>query len=483
MGDNLKKNVVGALAWSTVNVFGVQFVQLLLGIILARLLGPEEYGLIGVLFIFIGVSTVLIDGGFGQGLIRKKDATTTDFSTVFFLNFLMAILLYIVLYFAAPLISTFFSLPQLTKISRILFLSVFFFSFYIIQQVQLYKVLNYKSLAIINILSVLFSGVIAIVLALKGFGVWALVYQQLLFHVFKAILFPIFLKWKPTMNFSLNTIISLWRFSVPLLGQTTLNVIFNNIYTVLIGRFYPIKQVGYFTQAYRYSETVNAATHGVLFSVAFPVFSQIQDDAVRLLRVYRRLTTSVSLVIIPLVAFLIVAAEPLIVTLISEKWLLSVRLFQLLIFANLFNPIYIINTNLLNAKGKSRDVLRLEILKKGLILISIFGCFNFGIQALLLGFVVANFIAFGVSMVLIKKSIQHYYRHQILDFAAILGISFVIGAVVIFFNLTDLSYLLKLISQSITFLVLYVISVRIFFPQRFKEVKYALMVKLKHVKL
>lgn len=478
MGDALKKNMMGGLAWSTINIACAQFSQLIIGIILARILMPEDFGTFGLLYFFIGMSTVLIDGGFGQGLIRKKDATIKDFSTIFYFNFSLSVLLYLVLYFCAPLIAYFFEIPQLKELSRVLFLSVIVFSFYFIQQVQVLKKLDYKSLAIINIISVAGSGILAAIMAVKGFGIWALVYQQLSFHVFKAFIFPFFFKWKPIKAFTFSTINELLGFSIPLLGQTTLNVVFNNIYVLIMGKFYPIQQVGFYNQANRYSETVNTATTNILFTGTFPIFSQIQDDQPRLLRIYRKLAHSVSLVTFPLVAFLFVAAHPLIITLIEEKWLFSVVLFQILIVANLFTPLYTINVNVLNAKGQSQQTLKLEIFKKSLIFISIISCFSFGIYVLLVGFVVANFIAYAASMVMIKKSIAHYYRHQIIDFLSILVVVVIIGAVVSLIHFTALSNVSKLILESISFLTLYLIAVRFIFPESFNEVKDGVMNKV-----
>lgn len=478
MGDNLKKNMMGALAWSTINIAGAQLSQLIIGIILARILFPEDFGVIGVMFFFIGMSTVLIDGGFGQGLIRKKDATTKDFSTIFYFNLTLSIFLYLLLYLAAPFLSDFFSIPSLTKLSRVLFISIIVFSLYFIQQVQLYKKLDYKSIAIINIISISASGILAAVMAVNGFGVWSLVFQQLSLHIFKLFVFPFFFRWKPTKEFSFSTIKGLSGFSLPLLGQTSLNVIFNNIYVLLMGKFYSIQQVGFFTQANKYSETVNSATQNILFTGTFPIFSQIQDDQPRLLRIYRKLTNSVSMVVFPLVAFLFVAAHPLIITLIKEKWEFSVVLFQILIVANLFTPLYTINVNLLNARGESKNTLRLEIFKKSMILLSIISCFSFGIKVLLFGFVVANFIAYVASMIAIKKSIFHYYRHQVLDFLSVLLIVIPIVAIVWPINLTHFSNLTKLILEGISFVTLYLIAVRVFFPENFKEVKDGIMKKL-----
>ncbi len=455
MDNTLKKNMVGALSWSAVNIFGVQLLQLIIGIILARLLTPADFGIVGVLFIFISLSTVLIDSGFGQGLIRKKDADQTDFSTIFYFNLAISIVLYLILYFATPLIALFFKQPALIDYARILFIVILIFPFYFIQSTQLLKKLQYKAIAIVNIISVTISGSIAAILAFKDFGVWALVVQQLSFHAMRFITYSLYTTWRPALQFSKKTIQSLWRFTLPILGQSSLNAVFNQIYTIIIGRFYPIQQVGYFTQANKYSETVNYAAQSILSTGTFPVLSTIQDDKIKLLSVYRRLIASVALLTFPFVIFLVVAAEPIIITLITDKWLPSVIFLQLLLLANLFSPMFTININMLNAQGQSALSLKLELIKKSLIIISILICFSFGIKIMLMGFVLANFVAYAISMMSIKKSLNHYYRHQIKDLFGKIFSASIAGIGIWFLNYIDMHLIVKLMLQGIIFLGIY----------------------------
>ena len=471
MGDNFKKNMIGALTWSSVNIFGVQAVQLIIGIILARILMPEDFGLVGILFVFFGLSTVLIDGGLGQGLIKKPGVNSKDYSTVFFLNILLSILLYVILFFSSPLIARFFSQPELTSLARVAFLAVLIFPLYQTQQVQLIKKLNYKKLATVNIMSVGLSGIIAIVMAVNRLGVWSLVYQQLSFHFFRFIFFTLQNRWIPDLTFRLDIIRELWQFTLPLLGQSVLNVIFNQIYIVIIGKFYPIRQVGYFIQANKYSETVNAATQNILSMVTFPFFAKIQDDQERLLRVYRKLIATVSMITFPLIIFLVVAAEPIIITLISEKWLPSVKLFQLLLLANIFSPQYTITINILNATGASGITLKLEIIKKSLIMVSILTCFSFGIETMLTGFILANWLAYVISMISIKKTLKHFYRHQVGDMIRILLIAFFTGVMVWLFHFISLGPQVMLLTQGISFIMLYFVVLKVFYPESLNDIK------------
>ena len=469
MSDNLKKSMISALTWNSVNVFGLQFVQVIIGIILARLLTPELFGEIGVLFIFIGIGTVLTDGGFGQGLIRKKEATDDDFCTIFWFNLLVSALLYLCLYLAAPAIAAFFHLPHLTRIARILFIAILLFPLYFIQLIKFTKELRYKESAEINIISIAASSIISITAALSGLGVWALVAQQLTFHLARSVCFIFYSKWRPRFVYRWETIKNLWKFSVPMLGQTLLNVIFTNIYTVIIGRNYPIREAGFFNQANKYSETLNAATQGILHTSTFPIFSKIQDNPPRLVNMQRKLSKSVVMVTFPLVALLVVTAKPLIVTLLSAKWAPSVPLFQLLLTAHVFTPLFLINVNLLNSRGESNRTLRLEIIKKGLIVISIVACFSWGVKMMLVGLIIANFISLGLVMRLVKRSLSHYYRHQLLDVIPILLIAACAGIVAFLVQYIVTAYIPLLVLQTILFVAIYVASIRVFYPVQFGE--------------
>jgi len=470
MSDGFKTKMVGALAWSSLDRFGQQVVQLIFGIVLARLLLPSEVGLIGVLTIFVSLSSVLIDGGFGQALIRKQNVTETDYNTVFFVNLSISFVLYFILFFAAPSIATFFKQPDLTKISRILFTTIIFYGLYFIQVNLLIKNLNYRSYAFINILSFLVSGSIAIILALLGYGVWALVAQQIGFHMTRLFIIRFFVQWLPTLNFSFEIIKEVWSFSFKLFGSNILNVLFNQLYTVLLGRFFSIQQVGFYYQANKLSETVNGTSQQVIQNATFPLFSKIQDDDARLLRIYRQLTKSIAWIVFPMSGFLLAASYPLIITLLSEKWRPSVELFQLLILANFFTPLYLLNINILNSRGESNRTFRLEIFKKALILISIVSCFSLGIYIMLVGFVVASFIAYIFSFIQIKKSLKHAIKFQVLDILPFLIFGIGFGFLVNLLNIIDIQYFLKLFLQSASALALFVIVSWLVFREQFNKI-------------
>lgn len=430
MSDNLKQKMVKALTWTTIDRFGQQAIQLIIGLVLARLLTPDDYGLIGMVTIFIALSSVLIDGGFGQALIRKEKASQTDFSTIFFLNLGVSVFLYLLLFFSAPLIALFFKQPRLITISRVLFISIIFNALYFVQYVIIIKELSFKNFAKVNISATVVSGGIGIFLALKGVGVWALVVQQISYHLFRMILFFITRRWRPIPVFSFLVIKEFWRFSIHLLGTSILNATFYNIYLVLIGKFYPLKQTGFFTQANKLSETVNYSFQQILQGGTYPLLVQIQNDIERCKRVYRKMIRTISIFLFPFLFTLITVSRPLISVLLSEKWSASIPLFQLLCLANIFTPFFGLNISVLNSRGESRRSLQLELIKKGLILISIFVCFLYGIIAMLIGFVIANYIAYGVSMFFIRKNLIYQLRQQFLDILPGFIVSILVSAII-----------------------------------------------------
>jgi O-antigen/teichoic acid export membrane protein len=472
MSDNLKQKMLHALTWTTIDRFGQQAFQLVIGLVMARLLSPDDYGLIGMVMIFIALSSVLVDGGFGQALIRKEKATQTDFSTIFFLNLAVSVFLYLILFFSAPLIAGFFHQPQLINLSRVLFLSIIFYALYFVQYVIIVKEVAFKSLAKVNIAATILSGGIGIFLAIHGARVWALVIQQISYHIFRLILFFIIRRWRPIPVFSFPVIKEFWIFSIHLLGTSVLNAIFYNIYLFLIGKFYPLKQVGYFTQANKLSETVNYSFGQILQGGTYPLLVQIQDQEERYKRVYRKILRTLSIFLFPFIFTLIIVSRPLISILLSDKWLASVPFFQLLCLANIFTPFFGLNISVLNSRGESKRSLQLELVKKGLILLSIFVCFLYGIITMLIGFVVANFIAYGVSMFFIRKSLIYQLRQQFFDIFPSFMVATIISLIVFLSKgFVHHNMLLLLLLQVAIALVMYIMFVYIFDNKLFQKVK------------
>jgi teichuronic acid exporter len=296
--------------------------------------------------------------------------------------------------------------------------------------------------------------------------VWALVYQQISYQFFRGIGFYALVRWLPSFTFSFSSIQQLWKFSMHILGSSLLTIGFNNLYTFLLSRFYPIKQVGFYTQASKMSETANFTFQAILSSSTYNLFTQIQADKERLLRVYRQLVQHISLVVIPVSLVLVVVADPLFYVLFSEKWLPAVPYFQLLCLANVFAPLYLLNMNALNALGESKRTFFIEIIKRIFILISIAVCFQFGIQALLAGYAVACSLAFVFSSIYIKKHLKHFYFHQLNDVIMSLLIGLSIALIVWFFSSFISNLYVKLFAQLSLALVVYITILRFFCKEK-----------------
>lgn len=470
MSDDLKKKMVSALTWTMVDRFGQQAIQLVIGLIFARLLSPSEFGLLGLVMVYAALSYVLVESGFTQALIRKQDANETDFNTVFYFNIIVSLLLYLILYFTVPLIAGYFHQPQLIPIGRTVFLAIIFNAFCLVPSTKLTKNLDFKTIAKINIISIILSGSFGVTLAFMHFGVWALVAQQVLFNFFRAIAFQIFVKWKPQRIFSFDVIREFWKFSLNLLGSSILNVLFNNLYVLLLGLYYPIKQVGYYTQANKLSDTFNFTFQSILTSSTYPLFAQIQNDDERFRRIFREIAKKTSIITFPIMIVLIAAAKPFIFVLMTEKFLPAVPYFQLLCLASLFTPLYALNVSALNSRGKSKVTFRIEIIKKVCILLSVVICFKFGFIAMLWGYVMACSLAFLISTIYLKHELEHYLKHQITDFTTtiLIGVFIAICAY-------GLSFLIKnnhilLAGQIATSGILYLLSIKLFFNNLFSEV-------------
>jgi O-antigen/teichoic acid export membrane protein len=469
MGDNLKQKTLSAFTWTTIDRFGQQAVQLVIGIILARLLSPDDYGLMGMVMIFAALSYVLVESGFGQALIRKTEADETDFNSVFYFNVGISLVLYTVLFFLSPTIANFFKQPELVWVNRITFLAIIFNAFYLVPLMQLLKVLDYKTIAKVNIISIALSGSLGITIAFLHYGVWALVIQQVSYHFFRMIFFYLFVRWKPKLIFSFRVIRSFWKFSIHLLNTSVLNIIFNYLFVIILGKFYKKSEVGYYTQGNKLSETFNFTFQSILLGSTFSLFSQIQHDDNRFRRIFGELSNKISIITFPITLCLIAAGKPLIEIAWSAKYLPSVPYFQLLCVASLFLPLYTLNISALNARGQSRTTFRIEMIKKIFILIAIFTTFSQGIIPMLWGYAAANIAAYFLSMFYIKTELKQDLKQQILAFSKSLGWGIILNILVASLSLLIKQSYFLLPVQIILAAAFYLLIIRFFYRELYEK--------------
>jgi len=427
---SLKQKTVAGILWSSIERFSVQGVQFVLGIIMARLLLPDDYGLIGMLAIFLAISQSFIDSGFSNALIRKQNRTEVDFSTVFYFNILVGLFFYFLLFFASPYIAVFFSTPILESLTKVVAINVFINSLTIVQRAKFTINIDFKTQTKASLLSVIISGAIGIGMAYQGFGVWALAVQSVVSGCINMIVLWIYARWIPQKVFSISSFKEMFSFGYKLLLSGLLDTTYNNMYTIIIGKKFSKADLGYYTRANNFTQFPSSNITGILQRVTFPVLSSIQEDDEKLKETYRKFLRLSAFVIFPLMVGLLAVADPLIRLLLTEKWAGVVLLMQILCLAQMWYPIHAINLNLLQVKGRSDLFLRLEIIKKVIGVSTLCITLPFGVTAMCCGMIVGSLTALFINTYYTGKLIQVGYLKQMKDLLPILGNSFSMGVII-----------------------------------------------------
>lgn len=406
---SLKRKALSGIFWTFIQQFSVQGVGFLVSIVLARLLMPKEFGLIAMISVFISLGNILINSGMSQSLMRTQDLDDDDYSSVFYFNLFISILIYIIVFFLAPFISSFYKQDILKHIIRVYSITFFINALSIIQVTKLTKQLNFKLQTFISIPSTLISSFIGVFMAYNGFGVWSLVYSTLFQSFISAILFWYYGKWIPSLSIKFNKIKKHWKFGYKLLFSGLLDTIFNNVFSIIIGKFFAISQVGYYQRAETLKQFPVSNLILILDKVTYPLLASIQDDDKRLKLVYKKLLQMILFVIAPLLIFSAVLAEPIFRLLFTDKWLPAVPYFQVLCVNGILYPIHAYNLNILSIKGRSDLFLKLEIIKTIILTIIIFISFQWGIYGLLFGGIISSILAFFINT---------YYTNILIDYSA-----------------------------------------------------------------
>jgi|LFRM01.1.fsa_nt_gb O-antigen/teichoic acid export membrane protein len=412
---SLKNKTILSLFWSFIDKFGQQLLNFLSMLILMNIVAAEDYGKIGSLALFIAFSSILIDSGFGRALLNRQNLTNKDYSTVFIFNVLFSVLLYSLLYISAPFLGELFNSPEITLIARIVFISIVLNGLGLIQQTILTKKADFKGLSKINITALLIANIIAIVMALYGFGVWALVAQTLVYALFRTIFLWIYSNWRPALNFSFNSLKSFFAFSSKLLLTNTIASIGNNIYPSLIALFYPMNQVAYFNQAKKYQEIPFLAISNTFRSVAMLILSETNNENERMKRIVSKMMKSIAFIAFPLGFIMILLAEPLFYLFFKEKWLSSVPFFQALTLAGMISPFVYIFNELFIAKERSAYFLGVEILKAVLLIALIVLLLPKGLMALAASWVLYILATLLISVILSSKLVKYNLLNFLTD--------------------------------------------------------------------
>lgn len=411
----LGEKALGGFFWTLTSNIGLKSVTLIVNIVLARLLVPEDFGLVAMLMIFFAVSQSFVESGFSQALIREKELTEKDKATTFYLNVMIAVVCYLVLWIAAPKIASFYNNEKLIALTRFMGLSIVFQSFYIVQQATLTHALNFKKITIVSLTASVLSSVIAVVMAYQNLGVWALAVKYVSFSLIAAILFYVVNPWYPRASFSRQSYHRLFGFGSKLLLSGLLDTFYQNIYNLIIGKYYSAATLGYYAQAKMYVDQATQTSTSTLQTVTYPILSQTKDDLERLRSSHKRIIMASSYIIFPLTIGLAVLAEPLIMTFVGEKWKGAIPLVQILCVSEILYHLHAINLNLLKVMGRSDLFLKLEIIKKINTTIAILIGIKFGLWGLLIGSVVNSYVALFINMYYTHRLVQYSYREQIAD--------------------------------------------------------------------
>lgn len=471
----LKKVALNGVLWSALEKLSVQAGQLVVGIILARLLMPEDFGLIGMLSIFLAISQTFIDGGLGSGLIQKKNVNDLDFSTVFIFNFLVSVFFYLLLFFTAPLIADFYETPKLIPLTRILSFNIIINSLAIVQRSKLTINIDFKTLAKVNIVSILLGGLAAVYFAYAGFEVWSLVVQVIVSSSTSVVMFWFLGDWKPSVIFSKKSFKQLFGFGSKLLIAGIYSKLLNNVYNIIIGKTYSISDVGYYTRAKGFADIGSSSVGSVIQQVTYPILASLQDDKIRMISVYRRVIRMTAFFIFPIMTLFALLADPLVRLFLTEKWVPIIVLLQLMCFARIVTPISFVNMNILNAVGRSDLFLKVDLVKFPIILLSLIITIPLGVKAMVIGHVFVSSISFFINAYMPGKLFGYGAMSQMKDMIPIF-ISTIFMALAVFLVTVFLDNLyLKLIFGSIIGVVFYLGICLIFKLKEVDELKSVLV--------
>lgn len=417
MSKSIKQETLSSVKWSAIEKYSVQIVQFLLGIIMARLLTPADFGTIGMIGIFFAVSNTFIDSGLNSALIRKLDRTDVDFATMFWFNLVVSILCYIVLFLISPWVAEFFKMPVLKDILRVQSVTLIINALATVQSTRLTIDLNFKAIAKINLSSSIFSGLAGVVFAFTGFGVWSIVYQTVIYSIFNTIALNVYNKWLPKRIFSKKSFKEMFGFGSKLLISGLLNTIYNNLTPLAIGKFYKPSDLGFYDRGTKIATLPVTNINGVLGKVTYPIMSQLQNDDEHLIRVYRKYIIITSMFIFFCCTLLAALGKPLVILIYSAKWSACVIFLQIYAFSIMFDHICSINLNLLQVKGRSDLFLKLEIIKKTISTLILFAAIPFGVLAICISKIIYTQIAVFINTYYTGKMFGLGYLKQIKDFS------------------------------------------------------------------
>ncbi|WP_310558779.1 lipopolysaccharide biosynthesis protein [Flavobacterium sp.] len=421
---SLKKEALRGFIWTYAEQSGGQIINFFVNILLARTLFPADFGILGLLFVFITIANVLVDGGMKISIIRKKEVTDRDYTSVFFANILMSCVLYTIIFFLAPYISEFYKKPELVSIVRVFSITIVLQAFVFVQSAILTKNLNFRQQSLMKIPSIILSSAIGIILALLHFGVWSLVWMYLTQTFFWALFHWIFSDWKPKLVFDKSLFKYHFNFGYKLTLVEVLNAIISNAYQIVIGKYYNVLNVGYYTQSLTLRQLPISNIYGPASKLFLPIFSKIQDDEDRVVRTYQQIISVLIVVVAPILTFLAVFSEQIIVFLYSEKWRVAAPFLFHLAVAGIFTVVCSFNLTVLNIIGGSKLLLKIEFINKIQIILFIIATIFLGlpIKYLLYTISISAIVSYFIVTFFATKHLKIDFLQQLFSFVRLLSI-------------------------------------------------------------
>lgn len=456
MTKDIKQKTKIGMAWNAFEKIAIQGVSFIISIILARLLSPHDYGTIGMLTIFLTFSNVFIESGFPRALVQKQDRTELDFSTTLIFNILVSCVLYIILFFASPAIAVFYKTPELIALQRVFFIVIILNSLTIVQSAKLQINVDFKTIAIINGISTITSGLIAILAAYKGLGPWALVIQTLSRASISVILYWIFGHWIPKTGFSKESFKKLFGFGSKLLATGLLSTTVTNINSLVVGKIYTPTNLGYYTRAQQFPELLSGTLGSVLNNATFPLMASLQNDRENLVYVFKKLVKTAAMVVFPAMVGLSVLSKPIIIVLLGEQWLPATELLFWLSLSYIFTPLSIINMNILNAIGRSDLFMKVDFSKIPFIAVTMLITFPISLKAVVVGNFVSAFIYFYINAFMPGRLFKYGAFKQLADMWKYIVASIIMGFVVVYVITFVKSSVLQLVFGILIGVVVYV---------------------------
>lgn len=469
--QGLKDKTVKGVGWSAIDNVSQYAVSFIVSIVLARLLSPDDYGLLGIIAIFTAICTAIINGGFTNALIRKKDVSNDDYNTVFIVNLGMSLLLYVIVYLCSPLIASFFNRIELIPLTRVSSLGMIIGALAIVQQTRLTKRIDFKTQTKITLIASIASGTVGIVMALMGCGVWSLVAQQLSSQGLRTFLLWMYNKWVPKLRFSILSFKELFGFGWKIMVSGLLDTIWKELYQVVVGKFYSPATLGQYTRAKQFSTLFSSNLTSVIQRVTFPVLSEIQDDKQRMISAYRRIIKTTMFITATCMLFLGAISEPLLYCLIGPKWHEAAIYLPLICITGSLYPLHAINLNMLQVQGRSDLFLILEIIKKIITLGPLFVGAFVGIMPMLYTSLFTNIICYFLNSYFTGKHLGYSSWMQIKDIAPSYGIAVVVALSVYFIKYLSISPWVVLPIQILAGLIVFFTICKITQMEEYKEVK------------